>query len=105
MTSAARPMARAPMRPRPRMSSRRSRRPGRGDRLQGADVADWAQAKAMIDEAVSTFGKLSTVLINNAGILRDRMLVKHDRGRVGRRDQGAPEGDLRPHPPRHRLLA
>jgi NAD(P)-dependent dehydrogenase (short-subunit alcohol dehydrogenase family) len=40
----------------------------------GADVSDWAQAKAMIDQAVSTFGKLD-VLINNAGILRDRMLV------------------------------
>ncbi len=40
----------------------------------GADVSDWDQAKAMIDQAVSTFGKLD-VLINNAGILRDRMLV------------------------------
>ncbi len=40
----------------------------------GADVSDFAQAKAMIDQAVSTFGKLD-VLINNAGILRDRMLV------------------------------
>lgn len=40
----------------------------------GADVSDWAGAKSMIDQAVSTFGKLD-VLINNAGILRDRMLV------------------------------
>src|ERR1700744_2691081 len=40
----------------------------------GADVSDWGQAKAMIDQAISTFGKLD-VLINNAGILRDRMLV------------------------------
>jgi len=40
----------------------------------GADVSNWDQAKAMIDQAVSTFGKLD-VLINNAGILRDRMLV------------------------------
>ncbi len=40
----------------------------------GADVSDWEQSKAMIDEAVSTFGGLD-VLINNAGILRDRMLV------------------------------
>jgi NAD(P)-dependent dehydrogenase (short-subunit alcohol dehydrogenase family) len=40
----------------------------------GADVSDFAAAKAMIDQAVSTFGKLD-VLINNAGILRDRMLV------------------------------
>jgi NAD(P)-dependent dehydrogenase (short-subunit alcohol dehydrogenase family) len=40
----------------------------------GADVSDWEASKAMIDQAVSTFGKLD-VLINNAGILRDRMLV------------------------------
>ena len=40
----------------------------------GADVSDWDQAKGMIDQAVTTFGKLD-VLINNAGILRDRMLV------------------------------
>jgi NAD(P)-dependent dehydrogenase (short-subunit alcohol dehydrogenase family) len=40
----------------------------------GADVSDFAQAKGMIDQAVKTFGKLD-VLINNAGILRDRMLV------------------------------
>src|SRR5258705_13099791 len=29
-----------------------------------ADASDWAQAQAMIDQAVSTFGKLD-VLINN----------------------------------------
>ena len=40
----------------------------------GADVSNWDQAKGMIDQAVSEFGKLD-VLINNAGILRDRMLV------------------------------
>ena len=40
----------------------------------GADVSNWDQAKGMIDQAISTFGKLD-VLINNAGILRDRMLV------------------------------
>ncbi|MBL9012268.1 MAG: SDR family NAD(P)-dependent oxidoreductase [Alphaproteobacteria bacterium] len=40
----------------------------------GADVSDWAGAKGMIDQAISAFGRLD-VLINNAGILRDRMLV------------------------------
>lgn len=42
--------------------------------VNGADVSDWEQAKIMIDQAVGAFGKLD-VLINNAGILRDRMLV------------------------------
>jgi len=40
----------------------------------GADVSNFAQAGEMIAQAVKTFGKLD-VLISNAGILRDRMLV------------------------------
>ncbi|HSP96851.1 MAG TPA: SDR family oxidoreductase [Candidatus Dormibacteraeota bacterium] len=40
----------------------------------GDDISDFAAAKRMIDAAVARFGKLD-VLINNAGILRDRMLV------------------------------
>jgi NAD(P)-dependent dehydrogenase (short-subunit alcohol dehydrogenase family) len=40
----------------------------------GADVADFAQAEAMVQQAVETFGGLD-VLVNNAGFLRDRMLV------------------------------
>lgn len=39
-----------------------------------ADVADWDASKAMVDQAIETYGKLD-VLINNAAILRDRMLV------------------------------
>ena len=42
--------------------------------VNGDDVSNWNGAKNMIDQAVDTFGKLD-VLINNAGILRDRMLV------------------------------
>src|SRR5882724_8020724 len=38
------------------------------------DISDWKGAKAMIDAAIGTFGKLD-VLVNNAGILRDRMLT------------------------------
>ncbi|MEE4454945.1 SDR family NAD(P)-dependent oxidoreductase [Novosphingobium resinovorum] len=39
-----------------------------------SDVSSWDDAKAMIDQAVGTFGRLD-ILVNNAGILRDRMLV------------------------------
>ncbi|MFM1987661.1 MAG: hypothetical protein RJA99_618 [Pseudomonadota bacterium] len=42
--------------------------------VNGADVSDWTQAKAMIDQAIETWGDLH-VLVNNAGILRDRMLA------------------------------
>ncbi len=40
----------------------------------GSDVSNFAEAKQMIEQAVDTYGQLD-VLINNAGILRDRMLV------------------------------
>src|SRR5258705_12949936 len=45
----------------------------------GDDVSDWNGAKRMIDQAVSTFGKLDAIVLN-AGILRDRMLVNMTRG-------------------------
>ncbi len=38
------------------------------------DVSDWDGAKRMVDQAIDTFGGLD-VVVNNAGILRDRMLV------------------------------
>ena len=38
----------------------------------GADVSDWDQAGAMIKQAIDTFGGLD-VVVNNAGILRDRI--------------------------------
>ncbi|MEU7766485.1 SDR family oxidoreductase [Nocardia sp. NPDC049190] len=40
----------------------------------GDDVADWAGAHRLIHQAVDTFGGLH-VLVNNAGFVRDRMLV------------------------------
>ncbi|MHB8465344.1 MAG: SDR family oxidoreductase, partial [Acidimicrobiales bacterium] len=38
------------------------------------DVADWEGARRLVTTAVDTYGRLD-VLVNNAGILRDRMLV------------------------------
>ncbi|WP_155058490.1 3-oxoacyl-ACP reductase [Streptomyces blattellae] len=37
------------------------------------DVADFQQARALVESAVEEFGKLD-ILVNNAGILRDRMV-------------------------------
>ncbi|MFE3198697.1 SDR family oxidoreductase [Embleya sp. NPDC055664] len=38
------------------------------------DVADWAGAERLVQTAIDTFGRLD-VVVNNAGFLRDRMLV------------------------------
>ena len=40
----------------------------------GDDVSDWEGAARMVRQAIDTYGRLD-VLVNNAGILRDRMLV------------------------------
>jgi NAD(P)-dependent dehydrogenase (short-subunit alcohol dehydrogenase family) len=42
--------------------------------VDGADVSDWEQSRSMIQSAIDRFGSLD-ILINNAGILRDRMMV------------------------------
>jgi NAD(P)-dependent dehydrogenase (short-subunit alcohol dehydrogenase family) len=42
--------------------------------VNGADVADFGQAEAMVRQAIDTFGGLD-ILVNNAGFVRDRMLV------------------------------
>lgn len=39
-----------------------------------SDVADWAAGATMIDSAVKEFGGLD-IIVNNAGFVRDRMLV------------------------------
>src|SRR3954447_26524074 len=38
-----------------------------------ADVADWNEAQALVQQAIDTYGQLD-ILVNNAGFLRDRML-------------------------------
>ena len=40
----------------------------------GASVTDWEGVQGMVNQAVETFGDLH-ILINNAGILRDRVVV------------------------------
>jgi NAD(P)-dependent dehydrogenase (short-subunit alcohol dehydrogenase family) len=42
--------------------------------VSGHDVADWEDAAALVELAVKTFGDLH-VVVNNAGILRDRTLA------------------------------
>src|SRR5919106_5834899 len=49
-----------------------------GEAVANSDnVADYAAAKSLIDQAYDAFGDLH-VLVNNAGILRDRMLFNMD---------------------------
>ena len=45
--------------------------------VNGDDVADWEGARRLVASAITEFGDLH-VLVNNAGILRDRMLVNMD---------------------------
>ncbi|MFC4273683.1 SDR family oxidoreductase [Achromobacter aloeverae] len=47
--------------------------------VNGDDVADWEGARHMIESTVAHYGALHA-LVNNAGILRDRMLVNMEEG-------------------------
>jgi NAD(P)-dependent dehydrogenase (short-subunit alcohol dehydrogenase family) len=50
------------------------RRQGGQAIVDGSDVADFAQAAALVKAAIDAFGRLDAV-VNNAGILRDRMFA------------------------------
>jgi 3-oxoacyl-[acyl-carrier protein] reductase len=39
------------------------------------NVADWESSKAMIEQAISVFGRLD-ILVNNAGITRDTLIIR-----------------------------
>jgi NAD(P)-dependent dehydrogenase (short-subunit alcohol dehydrogenase family) len=51
---------------------------GGGDAaVNGDDISTWAGGKAVVEQAVDTFGSLD-ILVNNAGILRDKMSFNMD---------------------------
>ena len=59
-------------RPGPAGGRRDRRRPAATGAANTDDISTWAGAEALVDQAWDTFGGLD-VVINNAGILRDRM--------------------------------
>ena len=70
----------------------------------GANVADWEQAEGLVQTAVDTFGGLD-VLVNNAGIVRDRMFANTSEEEFDAVDRRAPQGPLRHDAARGGLLA
>ena len=76
-----------------------------GDAIaNAADVADWDATAAVVKEAVRAFGRLD-VVVNNAGILRDRMFVNTSIEEWDSDRARPPAGPLLHQPPRRRLLA
>ena len=65
------------------------------------DVSDWDGAGRLVQTALDTFGELH-VLVNNAGILRDKMFVNMDVGMWDDVDAGSPARHLLPDPARRR---
>ncbi len=45
--------------------------------VNGDDISTWAGGKAVVDQAIDTFGSVD-ILVNNAGILRDKMMFNMD---------------------------
>ena len=60
----------------------------------GDDVADWEGAQRLVNTAIETFGRLD-VLVNNAGILRDRMLFNMTEEEWDAVIARAPQGHVR----------
>src|SRR5436853_883410 len=49
--------------------------------VNGENVADWDGAKRLVQQAIDTYGDLH-VLANNAGILRDRVIINMTKAEV-----------------------
>ena len=76
-----------------------------GEAIANADnVADWEGGQRLINAAVEAFGDLH-VLVNNAGILRDRVLVNMTEEEWDAVIARPPQGSLRADPLGRRLLA
>ena len=59
-------------------------------------MADWDQAHEMVDQVVETFGKID-ILVNVAGILRDRMIFNMTKAEWDAVRGGPPEGHVQLH--------
>ena len=70
----------------------------------GENVADFEGAGRLVQAAIDAFGRLD-VLVNNAGILRDRMLVNMVESEWDAVIARPPQGHVRSDPARGRVLA